>query len=97
MPALRTRPCRGRAANLAGPLACEAREAHARCQRRPASLAACCQPSAVWLLQPCWLPCRYFHCFALVSSVVPLAVGYPERAVLPSAVQLALLLGIACG
>ncbi|KAL4420523.1 hypothetical protein ABPG75_010179 [Micractinium tetrahymenae] len=39
----------------------------------------------------------YFHCFAFLSSVIPLAAGYPEPAVLPSPVQLALLVGIACG
>lgn len=43
------------------------------------------------------LPCRYFHIFAFFSSVIPLAFGYPAPAVLPSALEAALLLAIACG
>ena len=43
------------------------------------------------------LACRYFHIFAFVSSAVPLALGYPAPAVLPSPLEAALLLGIACG
>lgn len=43
------------------------------------------------------LPRRYFHIFAFVSSVIPLAFGYPAPAVLPSPLEAALLLAIACG
>lgn len=39
----------------------------------------------------------YFHCFAFVSAGLPLAAGYPEPAVLPSPLQAAMLLLIACG
>lgn len=39
----------------------------------------------------------YFHSFAFLSSVPPLILGYPEPAVVPTPLQLLLLLAIAGG
>lgn len=94
-------PPDGRHVSATLPLHCwrQRRRAPALSRHRPCAPCCCFRCSGVFQRNAHFLSnrCRYFHIFAFVSSAIPLALGYPAPAVLPSALEAVLLLGIACG